>query len=520
MRQTIYKSMDEFRSSDLFQRIIGDTPAKVNVRILLSTLLETMIYTDLRTKVSAGLDEIEAEGSAKLSTFPALVQDLFQAFYSLNPRRSDTETLTATARQFNAEIIDFIMSSDKYHILKSSCEGRELPAYEAIREFAECMLDKLDELLNTDSGGNAAKAIDALKQQCEQLKTDILDAIESGDLAAEDSILSMAAAHAGKEQQMERLSEMISQNIGKNKDGIQSAVASAAQKAQEVSDVIKAWGNGENNPTALKQNAELLRRVQNSTKLREIVKYLGRYLELLDNARKSSYSFGRGDKYDIVLGNDFTRAISSEYAYLALPETVSLFIQKVQRKNLKQYRKRERVTKGHGDVVVCIDESGSMAGDPIAWAKAVALALLEYATQNKRSCAIVRFASANSIVTHIYKPGNYTTDDIFKFAESFLCGGTNFEAPLKKAVALIKRESFENADIVFITDGACAVSDKFTEFFRDKSKQLKFKVTGIVIDSDIPGMDFSLTPFCEQVYRLSELTGDDVAADIIKRKYR
>jgi uncharacterized protein with von Willebrand factor type A (vWA) domain len=149
-----------------------------------------------------------------------------------------------------------------------------------------------------------------------------------------------------------------------------------------------------------------------------------------------------------------------------------------------------------------------MLGSPIAWAKAIALVLLEHAAQNKRSCAMVRFASAGDTVTHIYKEGKYTTDDVFTFADSFLCGGTDFETPLTQAVTLIENEGFENADVMFITDGECAVSADFAADFREKSKQLKFKVTGIVIDADNPEADFSLTPFCEKVYRLSKMTGD------------
>ncbi len=482
--------------------------------------IEDLIYSDLREQVTIVIDEIESAGTEKLDTFPSLLQDVFQSFYSLSPQLNNSETLTITARQINAEIMNFIMSSDEYRAIKPLTEGRELPAYEAVHEFAKYMLDKLDNLLNTDSGSNAAEVLDSLERQQEQLLSKILAAIENGDLSAKDSVLNMVETLTGKQQQIERLSEIVSQNIRKNRDVIQSALSSAAEKAQETSDIIKSWGNGDNSPQAIQQNAELLRRVQMSSKLCEIVKYLGRYLEVFDNARKSSFNYGRGDKYDTVYGNDFTRALSCEYASLALPETIPIFIKKVQQKKLKQYRKRERITKGYGDIVVCIDESGSMTGDTIAWAKAVALVLLKYTTLKKRSCAMIRFASRGSTATHIFKEAKYTADDVFAFAESFLNGGTDFETPLKSAVKLIESEEFQNADVVFITDGECGISDKFAESFRNKSVQLKFKVTGIVIDTDATDMSFSLEPFCEKVYRLSELTGDDIAADIIKRKFR
>ena len=118
-------------------------------------------------------------------------------------------------------------------------------------------------------------------------------------------------------------------------------------------------------------------------------------------------------------------------------------------------------------------------------------------------------------MTHIFTKNNYTSDDVFNFAESFLNGGTNFETPLTQAVSLIENEGFENADVMFITDGECSINDEFADSFREKSKQLKFKVTGIIIDADAPGMTFSLEPFCEKIYRLSEMSDDSIASNII-----
>ena len=130
----------------------------------------------------------------------------------------------------------------------------------------------------------------------------------------------------------------------------------------------------------------------------------------------------------------------------------------------------------------------------------------------------MRFASAKSIVIHIYKPKKYTTEDVFTFAESFIGGGTDFKAPLTQAVELIEYEDFENADIMFITDGECSISNELAAIFHDKSKQFKFKATGILIDTDEADAGSSLEPFCEKVYRLSEMTGNNIAVTIITNK--
>ena len=511
MNQNTQATIDAFRSSALWEHISTDPAPKVNTNVLHSTRIEKRIYEDLREQIKIGLDEVEADGAAKLDTFPSLVLDMFVSLYNLNPRHTDIDTLTTNTREFNAVILDCVMDSELYLTIKTLCEGRELVAYEAVKEFTQCILGQLDELLDTD----ALDELNAIKRQQDELKAKVVEAMERNAPVDADAILDMADSIVANEQKIERLSNAVSRGIRIGKGDIQETLKATMESAQVAYYTIGAWGNGDSSPVALQQNTEYLRRVQSSQELRNIIMYLGKYREIFDNARKASFTYGRGEKYDIVLGNDFTRAISSEYAFLATPETVPLFIRKVQRKTLKQYRKRERVTKGYGDIVVCIDESSSMKGDPIAWAKAVALVLLEHATQNNRSCAMVRFASSPETVTHVFTKGKYTQDDVFDFAESFLGGGTNFEIPLIKAVSLIETEGFENADIMFITDGQCCVSEDFTEDFCGKSKQLKFSVTGIVIDPGEADADFSLAPFCNKIYRLDKMTGDNIASDII-----
>jgi len=45
-----------------------------------------------------------------------------------------------------------------------------------------------------------------------------------------------------------------------------------------------------------------------------------------------------------------------------------------------------------------------------------------------------------------------------------------------------------------------------------------FKITGVLMDADSPGMDFSLKPFCEEIYRTSELSRDNIAEAIISSR--
>lgn len=246
-----------------------------------------------------------------------------------------------------------------------------------------------------------------------------------------------------------------------------------------------------------------------------IAKYLGRFREIIAQGRRNGYAYGRGEKYSLELGNDLSRALSSEFAMLASPQTAPLFLKKYQQKQLKQYRRREPVHKGHGDIICCLDESGSTRGDPAAWGKAVALALLDIAASNGRKFALIHFAAYDSCRVDLFLPGQYAVEDKMKAAEFFLGGGTNFERPIQEAIRLMENEEFENADIVFITDGECTLSEEYQAELKRQQAVHNFKITGILLDTQNTIDGFSLDAFCQQVYRTTTLLTENIAERII-----
>ena len=74
---------------------------------------------------------------------------------------------------------------------------------------------------------------------------------------------------------------------------------------------------------------------------------------------------------------------------------------------------------------------------------------------------------------------------------------------------MIREESFENADILFITDGECSISDKLASELQDTIQDAHCSVVGLLLDADSPGMVFSLEKFCERVIRVKEIGTDD-----------
>ena len=143
--------------------------------------------------------------------------------------------------------------------------------------------------------------------------------------------------------------------------------------------------------------------------------------------------------------------------------------------------------------------------------------LLDIATENRRKFALIHFAGSSECKVDVFLPGQYSMQDKLNAAETFLGGGTDFKRPLSEAIQLMDT-GFENADIVFLTDGLCELPEDYLETLRKEQAARKFTVTGILLDAGTPGMDFSLTPFCQKIYRTSELAGDEIVRGLVTQR--
>lgn len=523
MSRNAYRTIDDvLRSPWAEKRPISE--AKTD-RVFRSTKLEDSIYADLR-KEDDTIAALEESAQQKLHSFPALSRDVYQSFYSLLPKRNKEECLSGMAQRFNAPILDQMLQSESYPTLKTVCEGRELPAYEAAAEFTAQISDDLDSLMEQFGGGQgtlqtleklqnardqAAEELSGLLQRLQQSK----DRNETLEKAAVDA----ANKAESKRRQVDAVSKLADASAAQHKEAIALAVSHAAkaasERAEDVQNIIGAWSDAPCNMDRSEPNLELLNMVRQNQQLQEISKYLGRFRELFAKSKKNAYAYGRGENYSLELGNDLSRVITSEFAMLSSPQTMPLFLRKYQQKQLKQYQRREPVCNGMGDIICCLDESGSTRGDAAAWGKAVALTLLEIAAENERNFALIHFSGPGSLKTDIFRPGEYTVVDKLSAAQTFLDGGTDFETPMTKAVDLMEHAGFENADVVFITDGECAMSEEYVEQLRIAQQIHRFTITGILLDAGFSGMEFSLKDFCQDIFRTSELMGDEIVKQLL-----
>ncbi|MCI8539595.1 MAG: hypothetical protein HFF18_13220 [Oscillospiraceae bacterium] len=523
--RTYFRSLADVMESSLATAAKLLRPAAGQHRVLKSTRLEDMVYQELRRSDSKW-DALEDVCCKKLSTFPALSRDIYQSFYSLNVRKNDADTLSETAKRFNSPILDEVMRGENYPAIKAACEGRQLPAYEAAGAFISQVAEQLDTLMEREK-----KSLDTLErlgqkrdESMDRLR-ELLERLERSGPDAELEKQALKAANRAQSQvsQAEAVSRMVRDSVLQNQGYVSAVIAqagkAAAEKAEDTAAVIAAWGMGADSsgPEQVKADLELMERVRQSETLMEAARYLGRFRELIASRRKNGYAYGCGETYSIELGGDINRALGSEFAMLATPETLPLFLRKLQRKSLKQYQRREAICKGGGDIICMLDESGS-ARDAAPWCKAVALVLLDIAAQGKRRFAMVHFSGREDFKTDLFLPGQYSQADVLRAADTFLDGNTDYETPLSEAIRLMEREGFENADLVFVTDGACALTEAYLEELKKKQAKLGFQITGVLLDQNAAGFSFSLESFCTEILRTSELSQERIAERLLNQR--
>ena len=495
-------------------------------RVLRSLRLEDAVYQESRA-AEKRLETIEAEGKKVLVSFPSLIRDLFQCFYSIRPVLEEEQKLTTIARKFNRHIIEHLLRSDGFPEIQGICQGYSLSAFKACEEYAAQVYLHINWML---CAANSGKGLLKVLELQEQKQSDRIELLEEwlGQYQTtptpqlEKKILKIANRAYMKLPQLRALNRMIDdallasgREIGPVLEG---ALAAAKNSALEAREIVTAWGEDPGDLRKAPANDVLIERVKQNGGLLMIARYLGRMREMLARKRRNDYAYGRGETYSIERGKDLARLLSSEYQTLASPQTLPLFLRKYQEGELLQYTRRERVFKGMGDRIVCLDESQSTAGENAAWGKALAYVLLEDSMHGKHRFALIHFASSGHFQTDTFEPGKLRMEDVLRSAETFLGGGTDFETPMREAVRLIEKERFHKADILFITDGKCRLPDGFQKELFQKQADYHFTVTGVLLDKAAPGSDFSLQPFCNELYRTSQLTEENIAASLLANR--
>lgn len=212
----------------------------------------------------------------------------------------------------------------------------------------------------------------------------------------------------------------------------------------------------------LRQLAELLGRFHlNATYIREQA--------LLKEQQQPEWKpnpYGKSEIIGITYSDQLSAILPSEVALLSQPETELIFHKKLVEKKLLtfQYRsfdlsarrqeeelvEQQSETADKGPIIMCVDTSGSMFGQPERVAKALAFAILELALREKRKAFLISFSTAIQCIEMTGMEEDLSR--LLDFLKMSFHGGTDLQPALKKAATLIQQEAWQHADVLVISD--------------------------------------------------------------------
>ena len=226
-------------------------------------------------------------------------------------------------------------------------------------------------------------------------------------------------------------------------------------------EAFKRWAEYLKNDRGIQEICEMLGKIHRQEQIERIEKI--QTTQELDTWVPDTSS--KEEIVGIRLGKDIEHTLPSELALLSDDETSILFDLKyvesrlmcfdmhgLQQRTIEENTEVEMSTTEKdqkGPMILCVDTSGSMMGQPETVAKAVALYLASKAKEENRECYLINFSTGISTLDF---SGSDGLPSLIKFLSSSFHGGTDVAPALRHALDIMNQDKYEKADLLVISD--------------------------------------------------------------------
>lgn len=225
-------------------------------------------------------------------------------------------------------------------------------------------------------------------------------------------------------------------------------------------------------------------------------------------------------------GDDVNRMLPSELALLCHPTLKTLWHAKRAERLLLLYQHQSKYDRGNkgegikekkgslnkqgrkgksglgrGPIIICLDTSGSMHGEPEHIAKAAVLEALKIAHREQRPCHLFSFSGPNQATLHQLDLRQGGLIELLKFLRHSFHGGTDITHALQLALRKREEEDWEKADILLVSDGRFPVNKELSNTINRCRKDHKLRIFGILTGN---WQHDALQVFCDDVLRIRD----------------
>jgi uncharacterized protein with von Willebrand factor type A (vWA) domain len=224
---------------------------------------------------------------------------------------------------------------------------------------------------------------------------------------------------------------------------------------------LQRWADYLKNNEGVKRLSELLGRMRrySESQRMELIKSTTTYQVSVPDVEAKSEIVG------ITQGRDIDHILPQELALLADPDTEILFDLKFAEGRLMSFDYAGTIEKSYeheqeelaqvteqdklGPMIICVDTSGSMSGEPESVAKSIALALAMKSMEQKRDCYLISFSTGIEVRDLSAQRG---LAELLDFLQMSFGGGTDSAPALHHAMQKMGEENYARADLLMISD--------------------------------------------------------------------
>lgn len=221
----------------------------------------------------------------------------------------------------------------------------------------------------------------------------------------------------------------------------------------------------------------------------------------------------------ITRSDDIARMLPQEAAYLGHPQLKLLWHARRAEQALLSYQvegvlsehrpeplqhageePRPRPAGEHrrGPLILCLDTSASLHGEPERIAKAVCLEVLRLANQSRRRCLLYAFSGPGQVVEQELRLDPGGLREILRFLARSFHGGTDIRTPIERALARVREAHWRRADMLLISDGRFPVPLAVAAAVQHARAAEELRLTGLVIGR---WRSAGLSRLCRPVHR-------------------
>ena len=219
-------------------------------------------------------------------------------------------------------------------------------------------------------------------------------------------------------------------------------------------DLPNVWGKGRGVEQVVKFENHILRHIPSS--LKHLARMIGRTGGFDIQTGKVFSKAAKSDISGITIGDDLNSLLPNEVALLSDHRTQDVFYKNYAEKRLQVFASASSSEKAKerqdGPVIICLDTSGSMYGEPATVACMLSMAVSIYAMRRKRKVMIIKYSDTYQMETFTKRRSERSK--LINFLKIIGSGGNNETVLFKDLFERILplEPKFETADILCISD--------------------------------------------------------------------